>query len=69
MKGFKEAHFATYPEDLIAPMIKAGCPEKVCSKCGKPVEIKILKETIPEYCKTYLEGEQGDLKSSGSMIG
>lgn len=26
-KPFKEAHFATYPEDLIEPMIKAGCPE------------------------------------------
>lgn len=24
---FPEAHFATYPEGLIAPMIKAGCPE------------------------------------------
>ena len=27
-KGNSEAHFATYPEALIAPMIKAGCPEK-----------------------------------------
>jgi len=26
-KPFKEAHFATYPPDLIEPMIKAGCPE------------------------------------------
>lgn len=26
-KPFKEAHFATYPEKLISPMIKAGCPE------------------------------------------
>ena len=26
-KPFKEAHFATYPETLIEPMIKAGCPE------------------------------------------
>lgn len=25
-KGFSEAHFATYPEDLIVPMIKSGCP-------------------------------------------
>jgi DNA modification methylase len=27
-KPFKEAHFATFPEKLIEPMIKAGCPEK-----------------------------------------
>jgi len=26
-KPFKEAHFATYPEDLIETPIKAGCPE------------------------------------------
>jgi len=26
-KSFKEAHFATFPEELIVPCIKAGCPE------------------------------------------
>jgi len=26
-KPFLEAHFATFPEDLISPMILAGCPE------------------------------------------
>lgn len=26
-KPYKEAHFATYPEKLIEPCIKAGCPE------------------------------------------
>ena len=26
-KGFKEAHFATFPEKLIVDCIKAGCPE------------------------------------------
>lgn len=30
------AHFATFPQRLIEPLIKAGCPEKVCEKCGKP---------------------------------
>jgi DNA modification methylase len=25
-KPFKEAHFATFPPDLVEPMIKAGCP-------------------------------------------
>lgn len=25
-KGFSEAHFATYPEALVEPMIKSGCP-------------------------------------------
>ena len=35
---FPEAHFATFPEDLIEPMIRAGCPEFVCIKCGKARE-------------------------------
>ena len=35
-KPFKDAHFATFPKDLIEPCIKAGCPEKVCVKCGTP---------------------------------
>jgi len=36
-KPFKEAHFATFPEDLVEPMIKAGTSEKgVCPDCGKP---------------------------------
>lgn len=26
-KGVKEAHFATFPEDLIEPCILAGCPK------------------------------------------
>jgi DNA modification methylase len=33
-----EAHFATYPQKLIEPMIKAGCPEYICTKCGKARE-------------------------------
>lgn len=30
-----EAHFATFPEELVRPMVKAGCPRYVCKKCGK----------------------------------
>lgn len=41
-KSFSEAHFAVFPEELIEPMLKAGCPEFVCSGCGKPRE-KIYK--------------------------
>jgi len=33
---FPEAHFATYPEKLVEPMIEAGCPKYICTKCGTP---------------------------------
>ncbi len=42
---FKEAHFATFPPDLIEPCIKAGCPKDCCAKCGAPV----VRETDVSY--------------------
>jgi len=39
---FPEAHFATFPEKLVEPMIKAGCPQWICKKCGKP-RVRITK--------------------------
>ena len=59
---FHEAHFAVFPEELVETPIKAGCPEFVCKKCGKPRE-KILihnklsengvAEVFKEYEKPY----------------
>lgn len=43
-QSYPEAHFATYPEKLVEPMIKAGCPEFICTKCGKARE-KIYEAT------------------------
>ena len=60
---FSEAHFATFPEELITPMIKAGCPKGglvldpfagagttgvVCKKLGRK---SIGIELNPEYIK------------------
>ena len=42
---FPEAHFAVYPEGLIDIPIKAGCPEYMCKKCGKP-RVKIYKTNL-----------------------
>ncbi|MBA7650070.1 hypothetical protein ES703_57871 [subsurface metagenome] len=33
---FPGAHFAVFPPKLIKPIIKAGCPRWICSRCGKP---------------------------------
>ena len=35
---YPDAHFATFPQALVEPCIKAGCPEWVCETCGKPRE-------------------------------
>jgi hypothetical protein len=39
-KPFKEAHFAVFPEELVETPLDAGCPLEVCSKCGKPKQIR-----------------------------
>jgi hypothetical protein len=49
---FPEAHFAVYPEKLIEPLIKAGCPEEICKKCGK------ARERITEKKATLEKGRK-----------
>ena len=44
---FAKAHFATFPEELIEPMILAGTSEHgCCSACGKPYERVIEKKYV-----------------------
>jgi len=49
LEPFPEAHFAIYPTKLVEFLIKIGCPEQVCKKCGKPRERIVKKE---EFIKT-----------------
>ena len=51
-KPFKGAHFAVFPQDLIEPCIKAGCPEKICFECGKPY---IKKYERKDNNKDYIQ--------------
>jgi DNA modification methylase len=45
---YPEAHFATYPSDLIKPCIMAGTSAKgCCAKCGAPWERIVERETKP----------------------
>lgn len=41
-KGYKGAHIAVYPPDLVKTPIDAGCPKYICKKCDKPRE-KIIE--------------------------
>lgn len=33
-QSYKGAHYATFPERLIAPLIRAACPKRCCPECG-----------------------------------
>ena len=48
-RPYKGAHYATFPPDLIKPMILAGCPQFVCVKCGAPYERVV--ERVVGYSK------------------
>jgi len=32
---YKGAHYATFPPNLIAPLIRASCPRRACPECGQ----------------------------------
>lgn len=50
---YPEAHFATYPEELVRRCLLAGCPERVCRTCGKPSEREY------EVTRRYIVSEGG----------
>ena len=64
-KPYKEAHFATFPIELPTYCIKAGCPEKVCKKCKKPV----IKESYREKKLNVGFGNQHTPQGTHKKIG
>jgi DNA modification methylase len=58
-----EAHFATFPEALVEPCIKAGTSERgCCPVCGAGWERVVEKESPPMevYTKTNVKEDVGD---------
>lgn len=48
-KPFKEAHFATFPPDLIEPCVKAGASEGgCCAACGAPQERVVERPAVEQ---------------------
>jgi site-specific DNA-methyltransferase (adenine-specific) len=67
---YAEAHFATFPEELVRRCLLAGCPPWVCSVCGLPRE-RIVKTTPMEIRRSdrgEQMGEFGRTQSSGTMV-
>jgi DNA modification methylase len=63
---YPEAHFATYPEALVARCVKAGTSERgACPECGAPWEREtdresyITRPTIGRETQKHKTGEQG----------
>lgn len=77
-KGYKEAHFATFPDKLVEPCVKAGTSERgACSECGAPwVRVVDQQENVHPGSshdhKTDLVGHgahrRGDGKPAGTVM-
>ena len=42
--GYRGAHHAVFPEKLVERPLLATCPEKVCSRCGRPWRRSSVRE-------------------------
>lgn len=55
-QAFKGAHFATFPERLVTPIIKLATSEKgCCATCGAPRVRKVLREAVPQDVREAFE--------------
>ena len=43
-RPYSGSHYAVFPPQLVAPMVKAGCPAKVCAECGAPWDGDVRSE-------------------------
>ena len=58
-RGFRGAHYATFPEALVRRPILAGCPEAVCVDCGKPWRRTGNRETPKPTCRCGTGSQPG----------
>ncbi len=66
-KPYKEAHFATFPPDLIQPMVMAGTSAKgVCPDCGKAWERVTESESSTSWELRKQNGATGGCKDRGA---
>jgi DNA modification methylase len=46
-KGYRGAHFATFPEQLVVKPLLSTCPEAICTACGQAWRRQVTIERIP----------------------
>ena len=65
-RGFPGAHFAVFPEALVEPCLRAGCPAEVCVECGKPWARVVGRTDEPD---TSAKGSRFDAGKTGGRDG
>lgn len=75
-RGFRGAHFATFPEQLVVRPLLATCPEAICTRCGQPPEssmVETILSAVDEYQSTRsgadIAYKMGAKAKSGGTLG
>lgn len=69
VRPFEESHYATFPPDLVVPMILAGCPPKVCASCGAPWFPKVNRIDVGNSASSIKYAEQRITATGGAISG
>ena len=62
-RPYSGSHYAVFPPALVAPMLKAGCPAKVCAECGAPW-VREVEHDVVAYSASPRRGGCGDRNDS-----
>jgi DNA modification methylase len=57
---YKGSHYATFPVELIAPLVKSSTPRKVCPHCGQPWAPVTDTPAIPDELRNRGNGAKMD---------
>ena len=58
-QNFKGAHFATFPEKLVEPVVKlATSAIGVCAACAAPIQRRTVREDVPASVKAAFEASR-----------
>jgi len=68
IQSFPGSHFATFPERLVEPAIKAGCPQWICRSCGKP-KVRITQTTYDWQTNGKTMGKKQSSKQMATIPG
>ena len=61
-------HCATYPEELVKPILEMGCPKQICTKCGLPRELIVETSTLGKSWHDHASDmEEGQSQAHGEM--
>ena len=63
---FPDAHFATFPEALVEPLIKCSTSDKgVCPECGAPWARCVEREHVGDHTKRGTSGADAAVRETG----